>query len=57
MTDTADIFDPEDQDAKERAIAEARAQVAAGQTVPWQKVKQWLESWGKKDELPPPQWK
>lgn len=57
MTGTADIFNPEDLDAKERAIAEAEAQIAAGQGVPYEQVRRWLQSWGTEDELPPPPWK
>ncbi len=56
MSDAADIFLPEDDEAKARAIAEARAQAATGQTMAWDDVKRWLQSWGKDDELPPP-WK
>ncbi len=49
-----DLFDIEDAVAKENAIAEARAEIAAGRGIPWADVKRWLESWGKSDELPPP---
>jgi predicted transcriptional regulator len=57
MADPASIFDPEDENAEERALIEAEAQLDAGQGVPWADVKRWLESWGKPDELPPPPWK
>jgi predicted transcriptional regulator len=53
----SDLFETEDKAAKERAIAEARAEIAAGKGVPWADVKRWLQSWGKSDESPPPPWK
>ncbi len=53
----SDLFETEDKAAKERAIAEARAEIAAGKGVLWADVKRWLQSWGKPDELPPPAWK
>ena len=28
--------------------------IASGDTVPWDKLRPWVESWGKPDELPPP---
>lgn len=57
MADPASIFDPEDEDAEERALLEAEADIAAGRTVPWEDVKRWLESWGTPTELPPPECK
>jgi hypothetical protein len=51
------LFDIEDEVAKERAVAAARAELAAGQGVPWAEVKRRLRSWGKADELSPPSWK
>lgn len=36
------------------AIAEARSQVAAGQTIPLRDVADWLDSWGTPDERPAP---
>ena len=36
------------------AIEEAREQVARGQVVPLKDVTDWLDTWGTKDELPPP---
>jgi len=46
-----------DEDAKARALAEVRAQVAAGQTIPLADIARWLDSWGTPNELPPPPWK
>lgn len=48
----ADIFTPEDEQAKARAIAEA--EIAAGKSIPFAEIRRWLESWGADDELPPP---
>jgi predicted transcriptional regulator len=36
------------------ADAEALADLRAGRTIGHDKVKAWLRSWGKPDELPPP---
>jgi hypothetical protein len=47
-------YDKEDLDAKDKAIEEARADVAAGRVIPWTHIKRWLESWGTDNELPPP---
>ena len=55
MPDTA--FDPIDEAAEARAIAEARAQAARGETIPLADMLRWLDSWGTPDELPPPPWK
>lgn len=47
-----------EREAKRRAIAEARADVAAGRVICHADICKWLESWGKPDELPPPStWK
>ncbi len=51
------VFDPADEAAKARAIAEARAQVVLGDTMPLADIARWLASWGTSDELPPPPWK
>jgi predicted transcriptional regulator len=47
------LFEPDDE-IEEQALAEAEADVAAGRVIPWEKVRDWLLSWGKPDELPPP---
>ena len=39
------------------AIDEARADVDAGKTVPYEEVRRWLLSWGTKKELPRPRCK
>jgi predicted transcriptional regulator len=57
MADPASIFETEDEDAEERALLEAEADIAAGRTVSWEDVKRWLESWGTPNELPPPECK
>lgn len=56
MAEPASIFDLEDENAKERAIAAAEA-LPETSDVPFADVKRWLQSWGKPDELPPPPWK
>jgi predicted transcriptional regulator len=40
-----------------KAIEEAQAEVDAGKTVPYEKVRRWLLSWGTGKELPRPRWK
>jgi predicted transcriptional regulator len=57
MNKSATAFEPPDDDALSRAIAEGRKQIAEGQSVSLADVKQWLESWGTSAELPPPPWK
>ncbi|MFP5517377.1 MAG: antitoxin [Alphaproteobacteria bacterium] len=57
MANPATVFEPTDDDALTRAVAEARAQVAAGQTIPLRDVAGWLDSWGTADERPAPSWK
>ena len=55
MTEGPSLFGTVDHDAESCAIAKARAEIAAGQGVPHAEVVKWLKSWGKPDELPPPQ--
>ena len=50
-----DLFDIEGTDAKQRAIAAARA-LRRESDIPLAEVARWLESWRKPDELPPPPW-
>jgi predicted transcriptional regulator len=54
MAEPATAFEPTDDDALSRAVAEARAQIAAGQSIPLADMIRWLDSWGTADELPPP---
>ena len=51
------LFEPADDEAEAKAIAEGLAQADAGEVVPLADVLRWLDSWGKPDELPPPPWK
>jgi len=47
-----------ERDAKRRAIADARADVAAGRVISNADMGMWLDSWNMPDELPPPStWK
>jgi hypothetical protein len=48
---------PELDPAHVAAIEEARAEVDAGKTVPYEAVRRWLLSWGTKKELPRPRCK
>ena len=51
-------FEPQAADpADEQAIGRARAEVDAGKTVAYEKVRRWLESWGTDKELPRPRCK
>jgi len=54
MTEPASVLDEIDEAAEERAIAEARADVAADRLVPHEEVARWLRSWYAADELPCP---
>ncbi len=40
-----------------KAVKAAQAEVDAGRTVSYAKVRRWLLSWGTKKELPPPRCK
>ena len=48
------VFEPADDAAEARAIAEAEAQVLAGKVISHDAVRRWLKSWGTPGELPPP---
>lgn len=48
------IFRPLSAEEQKQALDEARAQVAAGQVVPAEKVLAWLATWGTPDETPGP---
>lgn len=56
MADSAPAFDmdPEEEAAFRAAVQEGIEQADAGLFVPFEKIKAWLLSWGKEDELPPP---
>ena len=54
MAEPLSIFDTIDEEAEARAIAQARADIAAGRFVPHAKVVEWLRSWGTPNELPCP---
>lgn len=49
------LFEETNQADEDAADAEALADLDAGRTVSHTAVKRWLQSWGAKDELPPPQ--
>ena len=54
-TETKSICDPPIDEAEEaRLDAEADAEIEAGKGVPHARVRAWLESWGKPNELPCP---
>lgn len=49
------VLSSPDQAAEERAWAEGKADIAAGRVISHEAVRRWLRSWGKQDELPPPE--
>jgi predicted transcriptional regulator len=51
LAENASIFEQIDEEAEARAIAKARAEIAAGQGVSHSDVVKWLESWGSPNEL------
>ena len=54
MDDAKSIFDEIDETEEARAIAEAEAEIDAGQGVPHKKVRQWLRRLAKGKAAPPP---
>ncbi|WP_375402286.1 antitoxin [uncultured Sphingomonas sp.] len=51
------IFEQPDPKAIAAMDAEAEADIEAGRVVPHEKVRGWLQNWGKPDEQPmPPEW-
>lgn len=54
MAEPASIIDEIDETVERRAIAEARADIAAGRLVPHEEVARWLRSWDTAEELPCP---
>ena len=55
MEEELSIFDFEDEAASEAAMREGEADADAGRVISHEAMKAWLLSWGKPDELPPPQ--
>jgi len=54
-TEPDPIFDiTPDETAEAAADAAAEAEIDAGKGIPHARVRAWLESWGKPDELPCP---
>jgi predicted transcriptional regulator len=49
------IFDEIDEVAEAEADARAEADVRAGRVISHEAMKTWLLSWGRVDELPPPE--
>jgi predicted transcriptional regulator len=54
MDDPKTLLEEIDDEAEERALDEAEADVAAGRVVPQEDVIEWLKSWGTTHELPCP---
>jgi len=49
------VIPPEDEAAFRASVRQGIADADAGRSIPFEKVKAWLLSWGKPDELPPPE--
>jgi len=49
------LFEQIDREAEDRALEQARADVAAGRVISHEAMVRWLRSWGTPDELPPPE--
>jgi predicted transcriptional regulator len=49
------IFDEIDEASEAEADARAEADVRAGRVISHEAMKTWLLSWGRVDELPPPE--
>jgi predicted transcriptional regulator len=54
MTEPKSVFDEIDEETEKRAIARARAEIAAGKGVPHEKVRQWLLQLRSGKVEPPP---
>jgi len=54
MDDSKLLFEEIDDEAEERAVEEAEADIAAGRVVSQEAVIEWLKSWGTDNELPCP---
>jgi len=49
------VIPPEEEAAFRASVRQGIADADAGRSIPFEKVKAWLLSWGKPDELPPPE--
>lgn len=54
VTPEPSLFDEIDEEAEERALDEAEADIAAGRVISHEAMTRWLLSWGTANELPPP---
>jgi predicted transcriptional regulator len=54
MDQPVSIFDEIDEEVEARAIARARAEIAAGKGVPHERVREWLLKLAKGENVPPP---
>ena len=48
------LFERRDPDAEAASLARARADIAAGRTIPHEQVTAWLKTWGTPDFKPMP---
>ncbi len=48
------LYPPDDTRAFVSAVEEGKASLDRGKSVPYEKVRRWLLSWGTAKELPPP---
>ena len=55
MADDVSIFNVVDDAVEARAIANARAEFAAGKGVPHEKVRVWLQRLADGEDVPPPE--
>jgi predicted transcriptional regulator len=49
------FFEQIDRGAEDRALEQAKADVAAGRIISHEAMVRWLRSWGTPNELPPPE--
>jgi predicted transcriptional regulator len=54
MPDPLPVFDRSDEESEARAIAEAEAEIDAGQGIPHEAVREWLLKLARGEILPPP---
>ena len=55
MSKPSNVFEPENDEAEERAIAEAEADLEAGRVVPHDQVRTWLDELAAGKRRPRPQ--